>query len=50
MTSAIIRPLIPRIAPDGPGGWFVILGSNGWLFGSRREALLAARELTNEVR
>jgi hypothetical protein len=51
MIAAIIRPLIPRIVrePDAPG-WFVILGSFGWLYGSRRDALLAARELTNEVR
>lgn len=46
MSSAlIIRPFIPRIVrePDAPG-WLVILGSYGWLFGSRRDALIAARE------
>jgi hypothetical protein len=44
--AVIIRPFIPRIVrePDAPG-WLVILGSNGWLFGSRRDALIAAREL-----
>jgi hypothetical protein len=44
--SVIIRPFIPRIVrePDAPG-WLVILGSYGWLFGSRRDALIAAREL-----
>ena len=51
MSSAVIvRPLIPRIEADLPGGWFVILGSFGWLYGSRREALIAARELANEAR
>jgi hypothetical protein len=49
--SAIIHPRIPRIVPqpDAPG-WLVILGSFGWLYGSRRDALLAARELVREVR
>ena len=44
--AVIIRPLIPRIVPepDAPG-WLVILGSYGWLFGSRRDALTAAHEL-----
>jgi hypothetical protein len=48
---SIIHIRIPRIVrePDAPG-WLVILGSYGWLFGSRRDALLAVRELTNEVR
>jgi hypothetical protein len=41
---------IPRIMPDPPGGWFVVLGSFGWLYGSRNEALRAARELTREHR
>jgi hypothetical protein len=48
--SIIIRPFIPRIEPDPHGGWFVILGSFGWLFGSRNEALRASRELAQEVR
>lgn len=45
-SAVIIRPRIPRIVrePDAPG-WLVILGSFGWLFGSRRDALAAAREL-----
>jgi hypothetical protein len=49
--SAIIPLRIPRIVrePDAPG-WLVILGSFGWLFGSRREALSACRDLTPEVR
>jgi hypothetical protein len=49
--AVIIRPFIPRIVreADAPG-WLVILGSFGWLYGSRRDALLAARELTNEMR
>ena len=50
MSSAIIRPLIPRIEPDPPGGWYVVFGSFGWLYGSRNEALIACRELTREVR
>jgi hypothetical protein len=49
--AVIIRSFIPRIVrePDAPG-WLVILGSYGWSFGSRGEAVHAARELTNEVR
>jgi hypothetical protein len=49
--AVIIRPFIPRIVreADAPG-WFVILGSYGWLFGSRGEAVRASRELANEVR
>jgi hypothetical protein len=44
--GVIIRLRIPRIVrePDAPG-WLVILGSFGWLFSSRRDALAAAREL-----
>jgi hypothetical protein len=51
MSAVIIRPFIPRIVrePDAPG-WFVILGSYGWLFGSRGEAVIACRDLTREVR
>jgi hypothetical protein len=48
--AAVIHVRIPRIEPDPHGGWCVVLGSFGWLFGSRRDALLAARELANEVR
>jgi hypothetical protein len=48
--AVIIRPFIPRIEADLPGGWFVILGSFGWLYGSRNEALRAARELIREQR
>jgi hypothetical protein len=44
--SAAVTPLrIPRIMPDAPGGWYVVLGSFGWLYSSRNEALRAAREL-----
>lgn len=51
MSSAvIIRPRIPRIEPDPPGGWYVVLGSFGWLYGSRNEALRVARELIREQR
>jgi hypothetical protein len=41
----------PRIIrePNAPG-WLVVYRSYGWAFGSRRDALIAARELTNEVR
>jgi hypothetical protein len=47
--AVIIR--IPRIVrePDAPG-WLVIVGSYGWLFGSRRDALTAIRELGQEAR
>ena len=48
--SLVIKAVIPRITPDDPGGWYVIRGSYGWLFGSRREALIAARELAQEAR
>jgi hypothetical protein len=27
------------------GGWYAVLGSHGWLFGSFREAVAEAREL-----
>lgn len=50
--NAIVIPLhIPRIVrePDAPG-WLVIYRSFGWGFGSRRDALTAARELAREVR
>lgn len=50
-TAAIIRPRIPRVEREpNAQGWLLIIGSFGWLYGSRRDALLAARELTNEVR
>lgn len=51
MDAAVIRLHVPRIVreTDAPG-WLVILGSFGWLYGSRRDALLAARDLLNEVR
>jgi hypothetical protein len=48
--AVIIRPRIPRIEPDPPGGWYVVFGSFGWLYGSRNEALGAARELIREQR
>ena len=41
----IIRADIPRIAPDDGGGWFAIMGSRGWLYPTRHEAVRAAREL-----
>jgi hypothetical protein len=49
--AVIIRPFIPRIVrePDAPG-WLVILGSFGWAFGSRGEAVHASRELAREAR
>jgi hypothetical protein len=49
--AVIIRPFIPRIVrePDAPG-WLVILGSYGWLFGSRSDAVHASRELAEEAR
>jgi hypothetical protein len=51
MNASVIRFHVPRIvAEPGASGWLVILGSFGWLFGSRREALSAARELAREVR
>jgi hypothetical protein len=41
MTAAILPfPQRPRIEPERDGeGTLVILGSHGWLFGSRRQAL-----------
>jgi hypothetical protein len=50
MNAVVIPANIPRIIPDEPGGWFVVKGSHGWLFGSRRDALLAARELAQGAR
>ena len=49
-SAEILGALIPRIEPDEPGGWFVIYRSYGWLYGSRRDALRAVRDLTGEVR
>jgi hypothetical protein len=51
MSAAVIPLHIPRIVrePDA-SGWLVILRSYGWLYGSRSEAVRAARELTREVR
>jgi hypothetical protein len=51
MNATVIPLHIPRIVrePDAPG-WFVILGSFGWLFGSRSEAVRASRELAQEAR
>jgi hypothetical protein len=46
----VITANIPRIEPDPPGGWFVVRGDHGWLYGSRSEAVRAARELADEVR
>jgi hypothetical protein len=51
MNAAILTLHVPRIVrePDAPG-WLVILGSYGWLFGSRRDALAAARDLAQVAR
>jgi hypothetical protein len=48
--AVIIRLFIPHIEPDPPGGWYVVFGSFGWLYGSRNEALRAARELAQGAR
>ncbi|WP_439409758.1 hypothetical protein ACNJX9_17790 [Bradyrhizobium sp. DASA03076] len=48
--TTIITASIPRIVPDEPGGWFVIKDRFGWLYGSRREAVQAARDLVQEAR
>ena len=45
MTIAVIPLRIPLIVPEPLGGWYVVFGSFGWLYGSRREALTAARKL-----
>jgi hypothetical protein len=50
MNSAVIILHIPHIMPDPPGGWYVVFGSFGWFYGSRNEALRAARELAREAR
>jgi hypothetical protein len=49
MSAAVIPLRIPRIVPGPPGSWYVVLGSFGWLYGSRNEALRAARELAKEA-
>jgi len=46
----IIPANIPRLEPDEPGAWFVVRGRYGWLYGSRSEAVRAARELVRETR
>jgi hypothetical protein len=49
----VVIPLhIPRLVhePSAPGCWLLVYRSYGWAFGSRREALIAARELAQEVR
>jgi hypothetical protein len=48
----VIPANIVRLVPDEPGfgGWFVVRGKFGWLFGSRREALAGSRELAEEIR
>jgi hypothetical protein len=51
MSGAVIPMHVPRIVhSDCESGWLVVYRSFGWLFGSRREALIAARELALEVR
>lgn len=49
--ASVIPANLPRIErePNAPG-WLVIHRSYGWAYGSRFEALLAARELAREVR
>jgi hypothetical protein len=49
-TAVIICQPFARIVPDDPGGWYVVRGDFGWLYGSRPEAVNAARELAHEVR
>jgi hypothetical protein len=48
--TTVIPLHIPRIVrePDAPG-WLVIYRSFGWLYGSRGEAVSAARDLSREV-
>ncbi|WP_316228640.1 hypothetical protein [Bradyrhizobium sp. SZCCHNR1045] len=48
--SNVVRVDFPRLEPDPPGGWFVVVGDHGWLYGSRREALAASRDFADEVR
>ena len=33
------------VTPEPLGGWYAVLGSHGWLFGSRRQAIAEAQEL-----
>jgi hypothetical protein len=35
----------PHIEPAHEGGWYVLLGSHGWLCGDRRAALTEFHEL-----
>jgi hypothetical protein len=50
--SAVVIPVrFPHIVREpGAEGWLVILGSYGWAYGSRRDALGALRELASEAR
>jgi hypothetical protein len=51
MNAAIISLRIPRVVREpGAEGWLLIVGSFGWLFGSRAEALREQRKLLGEVR
>jgi hypothetical protein len=50
MNAAVIPFPAPHIVPDPPGGWYVVFGSFGWLYGSRREALAAWHNLAREAR
>jgi hypothetical protein len=50
MTARILQfpprgPFAVRVQHDGCGAWVVVCRSNGWLFGSRREALIDAAEI-----
>ena len=51
MNAAVILLHVPRIVrePDA-AGWLVVHRSFGWVFGSRREALAAWREIAREDR
>jgi hypothetical protein len=40
-----IRLRRPFIAPEPLGGWYVVIGSQGWLCGDREEALHEFRDL-----
>ncbi|WP_426608641.1 hypothetical protein [Bradyrhizobium sp. McL0616] len=50
LRTNVIAANIPHIVPDDHGGWFVVRGSYGWLYGSRLEAVRAAREIIQEAR
>jgi hypothetical protein len=44
--SGLVRFPRPRVERERGGeGWIVILGSHGWLFGDRKQAVAALDEL-----